>query len=141
MDTSIKFDVMKDAGADYLIDYTKTDYLADGAVFDGILDVVGKTSLKKGLAKLNIDGVYMHANPKISHMFFKRILSGSSKRIIIKGANENHKDLDYLAQLMQEGKIRTIIDKVMPMEEIVSAHEYVEAGYKKGNIVITIRHY
>ena len=65
----------------------------------------------------------------------------SNKRIIIKGANENHKDLDYLAQLMQEDQIRTIIDKVIPMEEIVSAHEYVEAGYKKGNIVITIGHY
>ena len=139
VDIAEKFEAIKEAGADYVIDYTKQDYMSSGKIYDGILDVVGKTPLKKGLAILNNDGVYMHANPKISHMLFRKILSGSgNKKILVKIDEESQNDLDYLCELLNDGKIRPIIDKVMSLDNIVDAHKYVEAGKKRGNLVIKV---
>ena len=141
VDTGEKFDVMKQAGADKLIDYTKQDYFDGRQAYDGILDVVGKTSLKKGIALLKDGGVYMHANPKVSHMLFRRDLSGTGeKKIIIKKYEESQADLKYLSDLLKEGTIAPIIDRTMTLEEIVQAHYYVEAGKKKGNLVIKVAH-
>ena len=136
-----KFDAIKEAGADYLIDYTKQDYMSSGEMYDGILDVVGKTPLKKGLAILKNNGVYMHANPKISQILFRKFLSGSgNKRILVKIDEESKKDLDYLSELLKEGKIKPVIDKVLSLENIVEAHKYVEAGKKRGNLSIKVNH-
>lgn len=141
VDTTEKFDAIKEAGADYLIDYTRQDYMNSGIMYDGILDIVGKTSLKKGLAILNSNGVYMHANPKIRHMLFRKILSGSgNKRILVKIEAESQGDLNYLSELLKDGKIKPIIDKVLSLENIVSAHEYVEANKKRGNLAIKVNH-
>ena len=138
VDTGAKFAVMKDAGADHLIDYTQTDYLRGGARYDGIFDVVGKAPLKRGAAILAAGGVYMHANPKISQMIFRRLPGGRGKRIIIKAGEQSSADLQGLAELMASGKIKPLIDRVMPLEDIVQAHQYVQAGRKKGNLVITV---
>lgn len=141
VDIAEKFDAIKEAGADYLIDYTKRDYMSSKEMYDGILDVVGKTPLKKGLAILKNNGVYMHANPKISHMLFRKFLGGSSnKRVLVKKDEQSQKDLDYLSELLKEGKIRPVIDKVMSLEDIVEAHKYVEAGKKRGNLAIKVNH-
>lgn len=141
VDTGGKFEVMKEAGADHLVDYTKEDYLNSGKAYDAILDVVGKTPLKKGMAVLKNKGVYMHANPKISHMIFRKYLNGpGGKRILVKINEQSQQDLDYLVTLLEKGKIKPIIDRILPLDKIVEAHEYVEAGLKKGNIVITVSH-
>ena len=139
VDTGEKFGVMKQAGADRLIDYQKTDYLHGAATYDGIFDVVGKTPLKMGMARLNPGGVYMHANPKIRQMFFRRFYTGKGKRLAFKTGEQSPAALEALADLTAAGKIKPLIDQIMPLSDIVSAHEYVEAGKKKGNLVIRVR--
>ena len=138
VDTGAKFGVMKQAGADRLIDFTQTDYLHGAQTYDGIFDVVGKTSLKQGLALLSPGGVYMHANPKISQMLFHRFYVSRGKRLLFKTGEQSPDDLQSLANLMADGKLKPLIDRVMPISDIVAAHEYVEAGKKKGNLVIRV---
>lgn len=141
VDTSEKFKVMKEAGADNFIDYTKENYLQSGLKYDVVFDVVGKNPLNQSLELLKSDGVYLHANPKISHMLFKRFISNSKgKKIIIKGSAESQNGLEHLITLFNQGKINPIIDKVMSLDQIVKAHKYVEAGKKCGNLVIKINH-
>ncbi len=138
VDTGAKFDVMKRAGADRLIDYAKEDYMNGELRYDGIFDVVGKTSLRRGLVLLRPGGVYMHANPKISQMIFRRFYVKQGKMIVFKSGEQTPADLQYLADLMETREAKPLIDKVMPLQDIAAAHRYVEAGKKKGNLVIAV---
>ena len=140
VDTGDKFEVMKNSGADIVIDFTKENYLESDLKYDAIFDVVGKNPLKKELRLLKSGGVYLHMNPKIRHMIFRSILGGADKKIIIKVEEQKPDDLDYLADLLRKEKIKSVIDKIMPLDRIAEAHEYVEEGKKKGNLVITVEH-
>ena len=118
-------DFIKKLGADYGIDYTTTDTLEANTTFDFILDSVGKyrTSRLKEECKNAISekGKYVSIDDGD--------LKLSSKR------------LDYLTKLIEEEKIRPIIDKIYPLEEIVEAHKYVEKGHKRGGVAIKISDY
>jgi len=141
VDIGEKSETIKKAGADYFIDYTKEDYLNSGKTYDAILDVVGKTSLKRGLAILNEKGVYMQANPKTYQMLFKGLINPpQGKRIVFKRDEQAKRDLDELREFLEKGKIKPIIDKVMQLENVIEAHKYVEAGKKKGNLVLRVSH-
>jgi len=82
----------------------------------------------------------MHANPKISHMLFHKRIGGRDKRIVVKIDEQSQGDLEYLADLLDKEMIKPLIDKTMPLAQIAQAHEYVEAGKKKGNLVIRVDH-
>ena len=138
VDTGEKFEVMQQAGADHLIDYTQTDYMDGEPRFDAVFDVVGKTPLRQGLALLHPGGVYLHFNPKISQMIFRRFYEKQNKKIVFKTGEQTPADLQYLADLMETGEAKPLIDRVMPLDDIVTAHRYVEAGKKKGNLVIRV---
>ena len=138
VDTREKFAVMQQAGADRMIDYTKTNYLQGEPEYDAVFDVVGKTSLRKGVALLHPGGAYLHFNPKIPQMIFRRFYTDSGKKIICKTGVQTPADLQYLADLMETGEVKPLIDKIIPLDDIVQAHRYVETGKKKGNLVIRV---
>ncbi len=139
VDTGEKFGAMKAAGADHLIDYKKTDYVHGELRYDAVFDVVGKIPLKESIKLLHSGGVYLQCNPKISQMILRRFYAGRDKQIVFKTGEQTAADLQYLADLMETGEIKPLIDTVMPLDSIVEAHRYIEAGKKKGNLVIAVQ--
>ena len=141
VDSTPKLEMLQSLGADQVIDYTREDFARSGKVYDVIFDVVGVLTFSPGDSALKPDGTYVTANPGPSQMFgglWTRV--ASSKKVVTQTASGTIADLEYLRQLIEEGKIRTVIDRTYPLEEIVAAHRYVERGGKLGNLVITVAH-
>ena len=113
-------EIVKSLGADHVINYHKEDFTKSGVQYDFIFDAVGKSS--KSLCKnvLKPNGSYA------------TIMKGGSSK------QERSQGLLFLKQAIEEGKIKPLIDRTYPMEEIADAHSYVEKGHKKGNVVIKI---
>lgn len=139
VDSAPKLDMLRSIGADHVIDYTQEDLSARGEVYDVIFDVVGVLRFSPNDALLTQDGTYVTANPRVPQMVQALwTMMRSSKRVVLEAASGSVEDLVYLRELIEAGKIRTVIDRVYPLEQIVEAHRYVERGGKLGNVVITI---
>jgi NADPH:quinone reductase-like Zn-dependent oxidoreductase len=111
-------DLVKSLGADQVIDYTKEDFTLSGEQYDVIFDAVIKLSRSKCKNALTQTGIYGRAGDTDSEM--------------------RAEDLNFLKDLCDKGTLKPVIDRTYRLEEMVEAHKYVEAGHKKGNVVITI---
>ena len=135
-------EMMKNLGADKVIDYTKEDFTESSETYDIIFDVIGKTSFSDGLNSLNKNGIYLLANPKmtlINHE--KREATRNDKKLISRNMDDKKtrtEQLKLLKELIEEGKIKSAIDRRYTLEQIPEAHRYVEEGQKTGNVVINI---
>ena len=139
VDSARKFDMLRTIGADHLIDYTQQDFTQSGQTYDVILDVIGKGSFSGSMKSLTRNGRYLLANPRVSHML-RGLWSSmtSSKRVIAGAAKRTTEDLDFLTQLIEAGKLKTVIDQSYPLEQAAEAHRHAERGGKVGNIVLVV---
>jgi NADPH:quinone reductase-like Zn-dependent oxidoreductase len=117
--SSTNLELVKSLGGDQVIDYTQEDFTQSGETYDVIFDAVGKLAPARGKKALNPGGVYINVHTDSD---------GCDKL----------KNLLVLKELIEAGKIKPVIDRVYPLEQIVEAHRYVEQGHKKGNVVITV---
>lgn len=111
-------ELVKSLGADKVIDYTKEDFTKNGEFYDLVFDAVGKASTSD----------------------CKKVLTPNGKFVsVAKGlAKERTRDLIFLKKIIEEGKMKPVIDKRYPLEKIVEAHNYVDKGHKKGNVIIKV---
>jgi NADPH:quinone reductase-like Zn-dependent oxidoreductase len=141
VDSTSKLDMLRSIGADQVIDYTQEDFTKSGETCDAILDVVGKSSFSGSIGSLKQNGRYLIANPGLSQMVRGRWTSmTSSKRVIFGAAYPKTEGLLFLKELIEAGKIRSVIDRRYPLEQTAEAHRYVETGHKKGHVIITVEH-
>jgi NADPH:quinone reductase-like Zn-dependent oxidoreductase len=135
---------VKSLGAEQVIDYTREDFIENGKTYDIIFDTIGKRSFSECKGSLTQEGIYLATvpTPIIMLQALWTAKSGSKKvRFAATGlrrASEKIKDLVFLKELIEAGKIKPVIDRCYPLEQIVEAHRFVEKGHKKGNVVITV---
>ncbi len=114
------FELVKSLGAAKVVDYTREDFAARGDRYDLIFDAVGKSSHSNCKKALTPNGIYLTI-----------VKGGPSER-------ERARDLIFLKELIEAGKIESVIDRCYPLEQTAEAHRYVETGRKQGNVVITV---
>jgi len=134
-----RLEYVKSLGADKVIDYTKEDFTKNGERYDVIFDILGKSSFSRCKSSLTQNGRYLLASFKMRHLV-QMLRTFGSKKVICAFASEKVKDLVFLKELAEAGKIKSVIDRCYPLEQTAEAHRYVEKGHKKGNIVITVEH-
>jgi len=117
--STTNLELVKSLGAERVIDYTKEDFTKSGQTYDVIFDAVGKTSLSRCKSSLAKKGFYLS---------------------IRSSTTEKAEDLVFIRELIETGKIRSVIDRSYPLEQTAEAHRYVEQGHKKGNVIITVAH-
>ncbi|NIQ89010.1 zinc-binding dehydrogenase [Candidatus Bathyarchaeota archaeon] len=140
VDSTGKLDMLRSIGADHVIDYTQEDFTKNGETYDVIFDVKCKISFSRSIISLKQRGRYLLVNPGgLSQMIRGFWISMTSRKKVISGfANYKTEDLIFLKELIEAGKIKSVIDRRYPLEQTAEAHRYVEKGHKKGNVVITL---
>jgi NADPH2:quinone reductase len=133
---------VKSLGAEKVIDYTKEDFTQTGEKWDLIFDVVvGKTSFSRCKNSLTKKGVYLAVAGGLNDMLQMVWTSVKGGRKVVFGggeACERKENLLFLKELIETEKIKPVMDRSFPLDEIVEAHRYVELGHKKGNIAVTV---
>jgi len=137
-------ELVKNLGADKVVDYTMEDFTQHGQKYDVVFDAVGKCSFSRCKDTLLPGGTYLTTVPSLAIMFqmmwTPRI--GKRKAAIgfagLRAPNEKANDLIFLRELIEADMLKPVIDKRYPLEQAVEAHHYVEKGHKIGNVVLTI---
>ena len=139
--STTNLELVKSLGADKVIDYTKEDFIKNGETYDIIYDTVGKTSFSGCKNSLKQKGLYLAgAGGLLEFVQMGWTSMIGSKKVLAGQAPERKEDLIFLKELIEAGKIKPVIDRRYPLEQIAEAHRYVDKGHKKGNIVITVEH-
>ncbi len=144
VDRPEKLDMLRTIGADRVIDYTREDYTRSGPTYDVVFDVIGKLPASRGVRLLRRGGRYLMGNPRMTQKIRARWASARAGTIVIpyaaKTSVETAEDFRFLRELIEAGKLVSVIDRSYPLEQTAEAHRYVDTGQKKGHVVITVSH-
>jgi NADPH2:quinone reductase len=130
-------DMIKEIGADFVIDYSKEDYTKNDSKYDIILDVVSVKNLSKCKNILASEGTYISNNPISSPKNLFHMMT-NNKRFKTGTADESAAAMNLIREWIEEGKIKPVIDKVYPLSQTAEAHRHYETGRSKGRVVISI---
>jgi len=141
--STANLDLVKSLGADAVVDYTREDFSRAGRVYDIVFDTVGKSGFSRSLKSLKRGGPYVLVGGSggllsLLELVVRGIwLSVTGTAKVISGvARATPEDQALLKELIEAGKLRTVIDKRYPLAEIAEAHRHAEAGHKKGHVVV-----
>jgi NADPH:quinone reductase-like Zn-dependent oxidoreductase len=144
VDSSGKLDMLRSMGFDHVIDYTKEDFTNNGQRYDLILDVKTNRSIFDYARALRPDGIYVTVGGSMARLFQAVLLgplismvSKNKKKIRFVALRPN-KDLAYMNELFEAGKVKPVIDGPYRLSEVPEAFRYFGEGHHKGKIVITV---
>jgi NADPH:quinone reductase-like Zn-dependent oxidoreductase len=139
-------DMVRSLGADHVIDYTKEDFTRSGQHYDLIFAARKTRSVLAITRALTPSGIYVSTGgPSISRLlqeFFigPRILKNSDKRVVVIDIHMDQKDLVFIKELIEAGKVRPVIDRRYPLSQVSEAFRYYAEGHARGKVVITVEH-
>ncbi len=130
---------VKALGADKAIDYTKEDFTQSGETYDLIFDILGRASFSRCKKVLSPNGRLQFASFKMKQLVQMLMTSAAGKKKVICAlAPGRVEDLIGVKELIEAGKMRSIVDQRFPLEQAAEAHRYVEKGHRKGPVAITL---
>jgi NADPH:quinone reductase-like Zn-dependent oxidoreductase len=139
VDSAAKLEMLRAIGADRVIDYAQEDFTAGPETYDVIFDVVRGTPSARMVRSLTENGWLLMANPGFRQIVRARWAArGSRKRVSFTASSLTNEDLAYLRGLVEAGRLRPVIDRSFPVEQMVEAHRHAETGQKLGNIVVVV---
>ena len=131
--------LVKSIGADKVIDYTKEDFNQNGKTYDVIFDTVKTISVSRSIKSVDKKGIMILSAAGLSEMLQGLWISISSKKKVLTGViSHKAEDLVFLKDLIEKNKLKSVVDRTYPLEQIAEAHAYVEKGHKKGNVAIEV---
>jgi len=133
---------VKSLGADAVIDYTQEDFTNNGKTYDLILDAVAATTFARCKNSLKPKGVFLPCIMSLTDMLFRIPWTSATGGKKLKGgvAIESQERMNLIKELAEAGKLKPVVDRSYPLEQIAEAFKYVERGHKRGNVVITVQH-
>jgi len=133
-------DMVKEIGADFVIDYTKEDYTKNDQTYDIIFDAIGANKFSRCKKILADKGSYVSNNFLNSrrHIFQAMTNRFRRKKLKFGVADESADNLNLLREWIENGKIKPVIDTVYPLSQTADAHRHYETGHSKGRVVISI---
>ena len=132
-------ELVESIGADEVIDYTKEDFTKTGESYDLIFDIVAKSSFSKCKSSLKSEGIFVTTKfglRPILRRFWTSMTS--SKKMIPYLGKINKEDVIFARDLIEAGKVKSVIDRVYPLKDIAEAHRYMEKGHARGKVIITM---
>jgi len=137
--STTNLELVKSLGADKVIDYTKEDFTKNGETYDIIFDTVGKSSFSNSKGSLKKNGQYLvTAGGLMSRILMLWTSLVGQKKVISAMSIEKTEALIYIKKLIEAENIKLVVDRRYTLDQIANAHEYVEKGHKRGNILITV---
>ncbi len=138
-------DIVRSMGADHVIDYTQEDFTQNGQRYDLILAVNGYHSISDYKRALNPEGVYVMTGGSNAQMFQAMLLgpliSRTGRQKMGNSAHKpNKKDLMFMNELLEAGKVTPVIDRRYPLGGTAEAIRYLEEGHARGKVVITVEY-
>jgi NADPH:quinone reductase-like Zn-dependent oxidoreductase len=142
VDSPGKLDMLRSMGAEHVIDYTKEDFTKNGQCYDLILDVKTNRSILDCVRALSPNGVYVTVGGSMARLFQALLLwpwiSMISKKNIRLVVLKTNKDLAYMNELFEAGKVKPVIDRLYKLSEVPKAFRHFGEGHHKGKVVITL---
>jgi NADPH:quinone reductase-like Zn-dependent oxidoreductase len=135
-----RLDYVRALGADRVVDYTKEDFTTSGETYDFIIDILGKTPFARSRRALRPNGrclLVSFKSKQVLQMLWAALFG--DKKLLCVVSSEKPADLRLVKDLVEAGKLTPVLDRCFPLEQAADAHRYVEAGRRKGAVVLVQR--
>jgi NADPH:quinone reductase-like Zn-dependent oxidoreductase len=142
VDSTRKLDIMRSIGADHVVDYTEEDFTKGGRRYDWIIDFAAHHSIFDYKRVLNPEGIYVMVGGSTARifqmMFLGPLISKTTNKTMGILMHKPNKDLAFMKELFEAGKVKPVIDKRYPLSEVPEAFRYFGEGRHRGKLVITV---